>query len=466
MQKIFNEVGSLDLKCYEQYGLTEDILMEHAANSIANFIEDSFDKPSSILIVSGMGNNGADGIALARLLHTKYNITLFIPDELKSPMAKLQFQRAKLIGVNISQKLAVLNNKFDVVVDALFGTGLKRELNNTTIKIIEKLNAISAYKIACDIPTGININGDVEELAFKAHTTITMGALKKSLFNDIAKDYIGEVIVANLGVQRELYEEESNCYLLEASDLQLPLREKETSHKGSFGHFSVIVGEKSGAGMLCAEAGFAFGAGLVSVIDHQSLNPPYHIMENHKLPKNTTAIALGMGLGKYDTKEICELLENDIAKVIDADLFYEEDILKVLDKKNVILTPHPKEFCSLLKLTGLADIKVKKLQKDRFKYVELFTKEYPNVVLLLKGANPIIAQNNQLFVNPLGSNKLSFGGSGDVLAGFIGSLLAQGYDSLNAATNGSLAHAIAALNFTKNNYAMTPMDLIEEVKTI
>jgi len=466
MQKLFNEVGSLDLKCYEQFGLTEDLLMEHAANSIATFIQDSFNRSSSILIISGVGNNGADGIALARLLHTKFNITLYIPNELKSPMAKLQLKRAELVGVSIVKKIEILEQNFDIVVDALFGTGLKRELEESTLKIIEKLNKLSAYKIACDIPTGINTNGDVEQIAFKAHTTITMGALKKSLFNDIAKDYVGEIIVANLGVQRELYEEESNSYLLEYSDLKLPLREQQTSHKGSFGHFSVIIGQKSGAGILCAEAGFAFGAGLVSVIDHQSLNPPYHIMENHKLPKNTTAIALGMGLGKYDNKEICELLENDIAKVIDADLFYEKDILKVLDKENIVLTPHPKEFCSLLKLTDLADIKVKKLQKDRFKYIEIFSKKYPKVVLLLKGANTIIAHNNQLFVNPLGSNKLSFGGSGDVLAGLIGSLLAQNYNSLEATLSGSLAHTKAAENFTKNNYAMTPQDLIEQVKIL
>ena len=466
MQKLFNEVGTLDNKCYSTFGLTEDILMEHAANSIATFIENSFDTPASILIVSGMGNNGADGIALARLLHSKFDVTLYIPFGSKSKMAKLQQKRAELVGVNIINESKILNNNFNIVVDAIFGTGLKRELNSETVHILEKLNKLSAYKIACDIPTGINLNGDIEQIAFKAHTTITMGALKKSLYTDIVKDYVGEILIANLGIQRELYEEDSNCYLLEKSDLKLPLRETQTSHKGSFGHLSVIIGQKSGAGMLCAEAGFAFGAGLVSVIDHQSLHPPYHIMENHTLPKNTTAIALGMGLGKYDSKEVCELLENEIPKVIDADLFYEKDILKVLDKKNVVLTPHPKEFCALLKLTELADIKIKKLQKNRFKYVEMFTNKYPNMVLLLKGANTIIAHNNEIYVNPLGSNKLSFGGSGDVLAGLIGSLLAQNYNPLEAAISGSLAHAIAAKNFNKNNYAMTPNDLIEQMKII
>jgi hydroxyethylthiazole kinase-like uncharacterized protein yjeF len=466
MEKVFDEVNSLDKRCYDEYGLSEDILMEHAANSMAQFISESFDSPASILIACGAGNNGADGIALGRLLHAKFHITLYVPFGSKSPMGELQTLRAKKIGLNIINNFPLQTNQYDIVVDALFGTGISRELDEKTITIIEELNKISAYKIACDIPSGINTNGDVEQSAFKAHTTVTMGALKKSLTTDTAKDYVGEVIVADLGVQRELYEGDTNCYLLEESDLKLPLRDKKTTHKGTFGHLGVIVGQKHGAGMLCAEAGFAFGAGLVSVIDHQSLNPPYHIMQSHKLPKNTTAIALGMGLGSYDKKEICEILDNDIPKIIDADLFYEKDILKALDKNNIVLTPHPKEFCALLKLTGLADIKVKKLQKDRFKYVTLFCTRFPNVVLLLKGSNVLISQADDIYINTFGSNKLSFGGSGDVLAGLIGSLLAQGYNPLQAAISGSLAHTLAAKNFNKNNYAMTPWDIIEEVKNI
>jgi ADP-dependent NAD(P)H-hydrate dehydratase / NAD(P)H-hydrate epimerase len=466
MQKVFDEVRSLDIRCYEEYGLNEDILMEHAANSIVSFIEDNFDPYSTILITSGAGNNGADGIALARLLHGNFYVTLYLPFGTNSQMSELQLKRAKLIGVNIINNFPLQTNQFDIVVDALFGTGLTRPLEPKSVTIITQINKIAAYKIACDIPSGINNHGDVEEIAFKADTTITMGALKKSLKTDITKDYVGEIIVANLGVTRELYEGNTNYFLLEFDDLKLPLREQQTTHKGTFGHFVVIVGQKTGAGMLCAEAGFAFGAGLVSVIDHQSLNPPYHIMENHQLPDNTTAIAIGMGLGTYLQEEVCEILENNIPKVIDADLFYKNDILKVLHKNNVILTPHPKEFCSLLKICDLADISIETLQKDRFKYVELFCTTYPDVVLLLKGSNVLIGQNEKVFINTYGSNKLSFGGSGDVLAGLIGSLLAQGYNSLNAAISGSLAHTKAASIYTKNNYSMGPQDLIDEIKRI
>lgn len=466
MEKVFDEVGSLDKRCYEQYGLSEDILMEHAAASMLKFIENKFVKNSKILIVSGAGNNGADGIALARQLQGSYDITLFLPFGAKSQMAKLQLKRAGCVGIEAVISYECLTRPYDLAVDCLFGSGLNRPLDHNSDKIIEQLNKIDAYKLACDIPSGVNNKGSMDSAAFMADTTITMGALKKSLFNDEVKDFTGEIAVADLGVQRELYETDSNCYLLNMDDMKLPFRKRKNTNKGTFGHLAVIVGHKTGAGMLCAEAGYTLGSGLVSVIDHQHLNPPYHIMENHKLPENTTAIAIGMGLGNYDSSEIVKILENDIPKVVDADLFYEEDILKVLHKENVVLTPHPKEFCSLLKISNVADIDVQSLQKNRFFYVEEFCKLYPRVTLLLKGANVLISRGGEIYINAYGSSKLSFGGSGDVLGGFIGSLLCQGYSAMDAAINASLLHTKIALEYKGNDFSMTPYDLIGGVKSI
>ncbi len=229
----------------------------------------------------------------------------------------------------------------------------------------------------------------------------------------------------------------------------------------------VIIGsEARGWEYLCAEAPFNFGVGLVSVINHKEYQLPYHIMQSHKFPKNTTAIAIGMGLGNYEQNEILEILNKDILKVIDADMFYGKDIKIVLNKENIVLTPHPKEFCSLLKITAIDDISVETLQKNRFKYVEKFCNKYPKVVLVLKGANTIIAQNKKVYINPHGSSKLSFGGSGDILSGLVGSLLAQGYSCIDAAINGSLAHTISALQYTGNDYSMTPDDLISGIKIL
>ena len=461
MQKIFDEVNSLDKRCYEKFALSEDILMEHAASSMYDFIESKFEENKSILIVCGSGNNGADGIALARLLHKKYDVNLYLAKEPKSTMAKIQLQRAKSLDIKIVKEIF----EADIIVDCLFGSGLNKQLDTDDTSLLENLNSFNSYKIACDIPSGIDNLGQVKTIAFEADTTITMGALKTSLFSDIAKDYVGEIIVANLGVQREVYEIETNKYLLDESDMKLPFRNKKNAHKGTYGHLNVYVGDKKGAGIISSKAAFGFGAGLVSAVSHEKLELPYHIMQTQNISENCTAIAIGMGLGKCETNEIKEILKNNIPKIIDADLFYDKIVLECFNQE-VVLTPHPKEFVSLLKLCDIANITIDELQNNRFLYVEKFCQKYPNVVLLLKGTNVIISQKDKLYVNSFGSAVLSKGGSGDVLSGLIGSLLAQGYKPLDSAITASLAHAIAGSNYSKNNYSLIPSDLVEEVKKL
>ena len=457
MQKVFEEVNSLDKRCYEKFGLTEDILMENAASSILNFIEKNFSYNSKILIVAGPGNNGADGIALSRMIHIAYDVSLYIPFSAKSKISKIQLKRVDSVGVDIISSL----DSYDIIVDCLFGSGLNRELDGSSIKLINVLNSMASYKIACDIPSGINKNGQIENIAFISNTTITMGALKKSLFTDEVKDYLGDIIVANLGVQRKIYEIDSNCYLLDKEDLKLPTREKLSTHKGDFGHLAVVVGEKSGAGLISCKSALHFGVGLITAVLKSDINISTNIMSSDILPSNTTAIAVGMGLGVLEDKS---LLDNSIAKIIDADMFYDKYILKFLDKPNIVLTPHPKEFVNLLKLVNIADISIDILQKNRFKYLEIFCKKYPKVVLLLKGANVLIGKNNNIYINRYGTSKLSFGGSGDVLSGLIGSLLAQGYSAIDSAISGSLAHTIASNIYDGADYSMTPNILIEQLK--
>ena len=461
MQKIFDEVNSLDKRCYEEFFLNEDILMEHAASSICSYIEDIFEENKSVLIVCGSGNNGADGLVLARLLHKKFDVNLYLTSEPKSSMAKLQYKRVKTLNIKEVDEVF----EADIIVDCLFGTGLNKPLDEKYLKLIDNLNSYNSFKIACDIPSGINNLGQINSSTFQADVTITMGALKTSLFTDLAKDYVGEIIVSNLGVQREIYETQTNKFLLDENDMKLPTRDKKDSNKGSFGHLNVILGSKKGAGIIASNAAFGFGAGLVSVVYDENVDLPYHIMQTHFISENCTAIAIGMGLGKYETDEIRKILNKKVAKIVDADLFYDNLICEVLDQE-IVLTPHPKEFVSLLKLSGISDISVQELQNNRFLYVEKFSKKYPKTVLLLKGANVIIAQNEKLYVNSFGSAVLSKGGSGDVLSGLIGSLLAQCYKPLDAAISASLAHTLAAKNYKKNNYSLSPQDLIEEIKNL
>ena len=461
MQKLFDEVGSLDNRCYEEFHLSEDILMEHAANGIADFIRAKFVKNSSITVACGSGNNGADGLALARLLHGDYDVKIFYVKEPKSPMAILQLQRAHAIGIKSTIEL----NECDVLVDALYGTGFNRKFSYEEDAVMQTINKLNSYKIACDIPSGLKQSGECAESVFIADVTLTMGALKKFMFSDIAKEFLGETVVLDLGVARGTYEGETNWNLLDVEDLTLPYRNQKNSHKGIYGHLSIPCGNKPGAGIMSGMSALKLGTGLVSIVSEQEpLNMPCSLMHSKIRPLNTTALACGMGLGiDYDIEKLKKFLDNSLPLIIDADIFSMNIVLDILKRQNLIITPHPKEFVSLLKLIGIADITTKELQNNRFKYSEEFCKVYPDVILLLKGANVIIGKNDMFYINPHGTSALAKGGSGDVLSGLIGALLAQGYSTLDATINASLTHTKLVQNFKGADFSLTPDDLINGI---
>ena len=463
MQKVFENCYALDKKCYEEYGLTEDILMEHAASGIANYIRKHFPQGSSVLIVAGVGNNGADGIVLARQLYGDYEIRLHIPFDLKSDMAKIQLERATRLGV---KRVDTIEGA-EVTVDALFGAGLNKPLNEQTQHIIHQLNALKSHKIACDVPTGVSDKGLLLPIAFEADVTVTMGAYKEALYLDACKDVVGEVIRVDLGLSSLFYEGESQTCLLEASDLKLPSRRQQSTHKGSFGHAAVFCGEKEGAGIISGMAAATFGAGLTTLVVHEKVSPPAYLMHSTVVPNNASALAIGMGLGCHFESEFLQkyVVKSHLPIVLDADSFYSEEILSVLEQKDreIVITPHPKEFVVLWKILTGEQLTVTQVQAKRFEMVRKFNAKYPHVTLLLKGANTLIMQEERLYINSLGCSKLSKGGSGDVLSGLIVSLLAQGYTAIDAAIQSSLALVIAANHYKGSSYAMLSTDLIDEV---
>ncbi len=463
MQKLFHELASLDRRCYDTFGLSEDILMEHAADGMREYITAHYDTAHSILIVCGSGNNGADGIALGRILHGSYAVTLYLPFGAKSAMAQLQLRRAEKVGVHVIETLC----SADIVVDALFGTGFSRTFDAQSTALLQQLNAMTAVKIACDIPSGVHLDGTLESETFQADVTLSMGALKRAMFSDAAKEVVGTVEVVNLGVSRSVYETPSEWMLLEADDVKLPHRLRHNTHKGSFGHLGIICGEKQGAAVIAGSAALRFGAGLVTLLSNENVQLPYELMQSHLLPATTTALAIGMGLGnEFSDSELSAHLQHDLPLILDADIFAHPLFTTLLQRPNIVLTPHPKEFTTILRVCGIADIDVDTLQRNRFQYVEAFSCRFTNVVLLLKGANVIIAHQERYYINPLGSNLLAKGGSGDVLSGLIGALLAQGYTPLDAAIHASLAHTLSAQAFTQHSYALTPQALIEGVGTL
>ena len=462
MHKVFKSCYELDKNCYENYGLSEEILMEHAALGMANIIRKKFPKQSTVFIVSGMGNNGADGIVLARQLYGEYKVRLYLAFGVKSDMAKIQLARAKKIGVPLVDTL----EDADVIVDALLGAGLNKLLDEDMIHIIQQLNSFKGYKIACDIPTGVSNTGHMP-IAFNADLTVTMGARKEALYLDENKDAVGQIVCVDLGVSSAVYETQAQTYVLEQSDVNLPSRTKQNSHKGNFGHAAIFCGEKEGAGIIAGMASASFGAGLTTLVVHEKVSPPPYLMHSTVVPENASALAIGMGLGGYFESEFLEkyVLNSHLPIVLDADAFLSLELLSILEQKDreVVITPHPKEFGLMWKILTGEELSVAQIQSRRFDMVRMFNTKYPHVTLLLKGANTLIMQEEQMYINPLGCSKLSKGGSGDVLSGLIVSLLAQGYTGMEAAIQGSLALVMAANNYRGTSYAMLSTDIIDEV---
>ncbi|CAA6802805.1 MAG: NAD(P)HX epimerase / NAD(P)HX dehydratase [uncultured Sulfurovum sp.] len=466
MQPLYKFCYPLDQRCYEEYNLSEDILMEHASMGMANYIKANFKEKSSVLIVCGVGNNGADGLVLARHLQNSYSVKVYLPFGVRSEMAELQLERVQTLEMEFVDEV----EEADVIVDAIFGAGLSRELDEKTRKLIIKLEKLSGFKIACDVPTGIDGDGNPLPMALFCDVTITMGALKECLYTDMAKEHVGKVICVDLGLSHRKYTEgfQTDIFLLEEQDIMLPSRNRVNTHKGTFGHLGVILGAKEGAGIMSAMAALRFGAGLVSIVGEVKTVLPLEVMESVALAQNTTAIAFGMGFDEFDDEIVEDVLESDLPLILDAGVFSNEVILEFLEQKEreIVLTPHPKEFVSLWNISIDSPLNIAILQANRFEKVWEFCTLFPHVTLLLKGANIIIAQEQKLFVNPYGSAKLSKGGSGDVLAGLIAALLTQGYDGLEATIQASLAFTTAAKAYGGSSYAMLPTDLIEEISKL
>lgn len=476
MKNVYQSTTFLDKRACERYFLTPELLMENAACALESLIESLTHKGSVITILCGSGDNGGDGYALARHLSGEYKVRIYQAKEPKSPLCQLSYQRACECEVKFISKILPC----DVVVDCVFGSGFKGVLDTQTSEFLHQAHKMARIRIACDLPSGLNAEFCEDSAQgskppiFKADYTLSMGGLKLCTLSDSVKDYVGELRVANLGLSASLYEISSHIKLLEQSDFAPPLRERQNVHKGDFGYVAVLSGENQSAPTLSAQSALSFGAGYASLVGENLAYVPAEIIPSPTLPSKATSIVLGMGLGKDNVESALQIAQSaQLPCVLDADVFHHSTIKDFLDSiqqdqrldytPQIVLTPHPKEFASLLRLCGLGDYD----PRNRLESMLKFTQKYPTITLLLKGANVFIARGQEVYINALGTQALAKGGSGDVLSGLIGALLAQGYDSLQSAIQGSLAHTLGAQKALKkvSNYALTPRILIESIST-
>lgn len=491
MQKIFFDTRKHDAAVRELYGLSEELMMENAASGLEKAVAECLERSEKkgIVILCGGGNNGADGYALARRIVGNVTVLECIPP--KSELCTIQAERALKAGVKIvcgDSCLEYLSSADEngIAVDCIFGSGFHGELPKDISALVDLVNEKDLFRIACDVPSGLDQYGNCGKSVFMADVTVTMGAQKLCLYSDFAKDACGTIQVEDLGVPRKLFEDSYEEYsqiefsLLEENDMDLPCRKKQNVNKGTFGHAVTVAGEKSGAAVMASCASLRIGAGLATVVDAvggcklDGCTVPCDLMCATEFPSNTTAVACGMGLGRgRDIKGIFDYLKDrDVGCVLDADLCHYREIKDLLDSRSksgaaTVITPHPKEFSMLLENVGLGHHEVQDVVKNRVELAQKFCSLFPGVALLLKGATVIICVSDsfgitRMYFNPHGTSALAKGGSGDVLAGLICGLLAQKYCAMNAAITGSLVHAYASRNVTPD-FTLTPSILLSSI---
>lgn len=458
-------------------------LMQKAGSSAFEIINDKFDiRNKKIAVFCGNGNNGGDGFVIAKLLYEHgADVTVFTPLGLpKTENAKYYFDNLPSISF---QKEFSSKDRFDIIIDAILGIGLTRNIEGDLAKLVNQINCHKAQKISIDVPTGVSSDtGAIMKTAIKSDLTITFIALKPCFLLPNGNEYCGEIILADIGVKVTDFSYKT----IEKPNFK---KREKNSHKGSFGTALLINGAygMAGAAMLSAKAAMRSGVGIVKSVIAKSIYPAftsflpeavciptneteigqlnYKDIDIKELQKNTNAILFGCGIGVSDSTE--KLLESiiknaNVPLVIDADginlLSQSIELLKE-SKVPIILTPHPKEMA---RLYGKS---VDEIEENRIEFARLFATKY-GVTLVLKGANTIVStKQGEIFINTIGNNGMATAGSGDVLAGVIVSILAQGYSPEFSAISGVYCHSDAADKavLKRSRHALIASDIIEEL---
>lgn len=444
-------------------------LMERASNAfVMKFLEVNREK-RPVKIFCGIGNNGGDGLAIGRLLKEKgWEVYLYVVGKTQngSDDFKANLERSELYAVlNGTNDLPNISEN-DIIIDGLFGSGLSRPLEGFYEEVVEYLNEQHCLKYAIDIASGLYAHQPLpsDAIAFRPDCTFSFQLPKLAFFLPECHPYVGEWQLVDIGLdQLFIQKQETNFYQTELEDIvpALPKRSKFT-HKNEVGRLMIAAGSKGkmGAAVLCTEAAFRSGAGLVNVcapkcgVDILQISVPEAMVVDgkgandiHVIPTSDDTVILGPGLGT--SKKTLVAFENFLRStkkplVIDADglnlLAKKKSLLKQVPKES-ILTPHPGEF---KRLVGQWKNDFEKLDK----LCVLCKKHQVNVVL--KGAYSAVCDiEGHIHFNPTGNPALATAGSGDVLTGMIGGFLAQGLAPFDALRLGVYLHGLAGDQATR-----------------
>ena len=504
------QMQELDRKAIETYRIPGIVLMENAGRGATEVISNTFPdlQKMKIAIVAGKGNNGGDGFVIARyLLNRRISVKVYLLADSKGLRGDAEtnfqiFQRMKgeVISVPSSkdyQKVKRELEKFDLLIDAIFGTGLDAEVRGYYREVIDHLNTLQKPIVAIDIPSGLDANtGKPFGTAVRASLTITFGLPKIGHVISPGLDYVGKLKLVDIGLPKKLVEEERiQTYLLENDEIRgwLSTPRRPDTHKGDYGHLLVIAGSvgKTGAAAMACEAALRIGAGLVTLAIPKSLNAIMEVKLTEvmteplpetpkqtlslrafssilRLCENKKAVIIGPGIGTFRETQslILKLMKTlNLPIILDADgltaLATQPKTLPTTNR-SLILTPHPGEMAKLIRSTP------KDVQEDRISISRNFAQSH-HVHLVLKGHRSLIATpKGEVFINPTGNPGMASGGTGDVLTGMIGGLICQGFDILPSLQMAVYLHGLAGDEMAQElgEKSLIARDIIEKIPAL
>lgn len=467
--------------CHANWGM---VLMEIAGRRAAEVTMTHIEhNPGPVAIFCGSGNNGGDGLVVARYLYmcgipvvvhlvegTKKGTDQKSESAVNRTIIDKLGLTINVVGSDSASSIRETLSECGMIVDALLGTGLDRPVADVYQSIINGINGSGKFVVAIDVPSGVNSDtGQVMGIAVHADTTVTFGYLKAGLLNFPGAELAGEIHVVDIGLPSmdHNHAKELPRWWLSTGDrvrALLPDRPPD-AHKGDFGRLLTIAGSvgMSGAAMMAAKTGLRTGAGLSILATAKSLTPhlppqeiiykplaetasgtiaPKAVLDLELEIENASAIVLGPGLSlNVDSVQFV----HDVLKSINKPCLIDADGLNALAQStgalprsgNFVLTPHPKELSRLL------GIETAQVQHDRIAIAQSAAEKFACTVVL-KGARTIIASpEKEVFINPTGNAGMATAGSGDVLSGIIGGLLAQGLDPFEAAIAGTYVHGVS-----------------------
>jgi NAD(P)H-hydrate epimerase len=485
------EMAALEVNA-EYFGVSTLQLMENAGRAVAGEVTKRFERSSKVIILAGTGGNGGDGFVAARhLSNLGYSVDVVLigrPTDIKRTIVKSNWDAitfmtdsVKIVVADDSSLIPDING--DVAIDALLGTGAHGPLRQPILEAVRVLNAATCFTLSVDVPTGVDSDtGCITNRAVKADMTVTFHKAKRGLLE--AKSYVGDLIVADVGIPREAETYVGPGDVLFTRKARLP-----ESHKGAYGRLLVIGGSDtfSGAPFLAAMAALRTGVDLVHVAapsqtahDIAAMSPNLITIKlegNHLFPEhcgvlrtfieNSTAVVLGPGLGLHrDTVTAVQGLIELIGKsgtplLLDADGLKSFAEFKYTACTPLVLTPHGGEFQTL---TG------KELPQRLGEKVDLVreTARDLSATILLKGPIDVVSDGTRVKINKIIHNPgMTVGGTGDVLSGIVGALLSQGFSPFRSAVSGVFINGAAGdFVLRERGYHMVATDLIEWIPKV